>query len=269
MLRSGSYGKLTIQAAYNSSPITIIAESGAAPQFTRIIVKSASNWKLSGLKISASNAATPALDTLYYVSGDSTNGPASDITLENCELSSIPDSSSWTSTEWNSYAANGIEAYGDNIIIRKNTIKNVNFGIQVNGTNCSIQKNVISDFCGDGMRGFGSDLLFEYNTVKNCHNVNDNHCDAFQSWPNPSTPERIVLRGNTILQWDATVRPSWAQELQGFGIFGGPFKDWRIENNVVITSFYHGITLLGGVNCLIVNNSVIDEDPTDDKKSLD
>ena len=37
------------------------------------------------------------------------------------------------------------------------------------------------------------------------------------------------------------------------------FVDWVVENNVIITDHWHGITLSGARNCRIVNNTVIDE----------
>jgi parallel beta-helix repeat protein len=36
------------------------------------------------------------------------------------------------------------------------------------------------------------------------------------------------------------------------------FVDWVVENNVVITDHFHGITLSGARDCRIVNNTVID-----------
>jgi parallel beta-helix repeat protein len=38
--------------------------------------------------------------------------------------------------------------------------------------------------------------------------------------------------------------------------------DWIIENNVVITDHWHGITLLGARNCLVIDNTVLDENNT-------
>ena len=46
--------------------------------------------------------------------------------------------------------------------------------------------------------------------------------------------------------------------LQGLGCFDGFYIDWVIENNLVITDHWHGISLYGAVNCRIVNNTVVD-----------
>ena len=61
---------------------------------------------------------------------------------------------------------------------------------------------------GNGLRGLGNHCTFQYNTVKNCYDVNRNHDDGFQSWsvgPNGiGTGEvvRMVLRGNTIINYE-------------------------------------------------------------------
>jgi len=34
--------------------------------------------------------------------------------------------------------------------------------------------------------------------------------------------------------------------------------DWEIENNLVITDHWHGISLYGAINCKIINNTVVD-----------
>ncbi|MCA8946837.1 MAG: hypothetical protein KDB29_11470, partial [Planctomycetes bacterium] len=64
-------------------------------------------------------------------------------------------------------------------------------------------------------------------------------------------------RGNTIINHENPSHPL-RTTLQGIGCFDGWFEDWVIENNVVITDHWHGITLLGAKNCRIVNNTVID-----------
>ncbi len=45
---------------------------------------------------------------------------------------------------------------------------------------------------------------------------------------------------------------------QGIGCFDGVFLNWVIENNIVMTDHWHGISMYGAVNCRIINNTVID-----------
>ena len=46
--------------------------------------------------------------------------------------------------------------------------------------------------------------------------------------------------------------------MQGIGCFDGFFVGWTVENNVVITDHWHGISFYGMRDSVIVNNSVID-----------
>jgi hypothetical protein len=151
--------------------------------------------------------------------------------------------------------------------IRDNRLLNVNFGISVGAGDSLIAGNLVENFAGDGLRGLGDHCTFEYNTVKNCYKVNANHDDGFQSWS--TGPDGvgsgevvgIVLRGNTIINYEDPNQP-YRGTLQGIGCFDGTFVDWVVENNVVITDHWHGITLLGARNCLVVNNTVLDLNET-------
>jgi parallel beta-helix repeat protein len=40
------------------------------------------------------------------------------------------------------------------------------------------------------------------------------------------------------------------------------FENWVVENNLVITDHWHGISFYGAINCRIVNNTVVDNDLT-------
>ena len=46
--------------------------------------------------------------------------------------------------------------------------------------------------------------------------------------------------------------------LQGIGCFDGFYKNWRVENNLIVVDNWHGITFRGAENVKIVNNTVID-----------
>jgi len=127
-----------------------------------------------------------------------------------------------------------------------------------------VDRNVVENFSGDGMRGLGDYTVFSHNTVMNCYDVNANHDDGFQSWSvgadgtvGTGTVTGVVLRGNTIINYtDPNQKLRGA--MQGIGMFGGTYVNWVIENNVIIVDHWHGITLLGAKGCRVVNNTVID-----------
>ena len=184
--------------------------------------------------------------------------------MEQCRAQSVQDASGWTVEDWNSLACNGIQVDGRNMTVRNCILRNVDFGISVTAADSMIEGNTVENFAGDGMRGLGDNTTFQYNTVKNCYDVNRNHDDGFQSWSRGEDGRvgrgevrGIVLRGNTIINFEDPGQP-YRGTLQGIGCFDGMFVDWVVENNVVITDHFHGITLSGARNCRIVNNTVID-----------
>ena len=260
-LRSGDHGSLKIQGHYNSKAITLTAAKGETPRFTSIQIRSGSHWALRGLHVSPDPDAKKT--TLIDLQSHGWSGPVSDISVEECVLSSTEDSSGWTAEDWNRRACTGIGADGTRVTIRNNRLRNVDTGINVGASHALVEHNVVENFCGDGMRGLGSHSVFQFNTVKNCYDVNDNHDDAFQSW---STKDRkpgggvitdIVLRGNTFINYVDPDQPHRGP-LQGIGCFDGIYDSFVIENNLIVVDHYHGITLLGARNCRIVNNTVID-----------
>ena len=259
VLLDGFHGEFFLRGAYNEYPITIAASVGHRPTLSRIFLSAGANWHFNGLVVSPSQAPNYATNTLAVVESHGWHGPSSNVVIDNCELYSVPDASTWSADDWNTLACSAIQVSGDCMTVIDNTCLNVNFGISVSGNNALVSGNLVENFAGDGLRGLGNDLVFEYNVVKNCYAVNGNHDDGFQSWSINDDPprERVVLRGNTFINYEDPDQP-FRGTLQGIGCFDGPYFDWVIENNLVITDHWHGISLYGAFNCRIVNNTVVD-----------
>jgi MYXO-CTERM domain-containing protein len=267
-LRDGFHGAFEVRGAYNESPIILAAEDGHVPQFSRIQLQSASNWVVRGVHVSPSFAPEYQKRTMIDASGHGYHGPAHDILIEDCTLFSVEDTSEWSAQDWVDKSASGISTGGADITVRNNTLENVQFGISASGDRAMVDGNTIENFSGDGLRGLGDDSTFQYNTVKNCYDVDDNHDDGFQSWSNgpdgvgSGEVTGMTLRGNVIINYEDPDQPHRGP-LQGIGCFDGTFVDWTIENNVIITDHWHGITLLGARNATVVNNTMIDPNDTD------
>ncbi len=265
-LRDGYHGDLVIEHAYNTAPITVAAEPGQTPHVRSLTVQAAQNWIVRGLSISPSYAATNESIDLADISDHNFFGPAWDIELADSDLFSVDDASSWGPDEWVNLASSGIYVGAARISVHDNTLRNVRFGISVDGPDAGIRRNVIDGFSADGLRGLGDRDVFEYNTVKNNKigdPFDDNHDDGFQSWSvgpgGVGTGEvtGVVLRGNLIINAEDPNDPL-RSSMQGIGCFDGFFVDWTVENNVVITDHWHGISFYGMRDSRIVNNSVID-----------
>ncbi len=263
-LRTGYHGRIEVAEYYNADYITIEAQEGHTPRLANIELRSVSKWILRGLTVSPSFAAAFETKALVQFASHSWSGPSFDCRIERSTLYSSWDTSAWTSDDWNTRSCDGISLPGDDMVASDNDLKNVDFGITVTGRRCLVQRNTVENFSGDGMRGLGDYGVFEYNTVKNLYLVNSNHPDGFQSWSvgtdgsvGTGVVTGIVLRANTFINYEDPNQP-FRGSLQGIGCFDGMFADWIVENNVILTDHWHGISLYGAQRCRIVNNTVVD-----------
>jgi nitrous oxidase accessory protein NosD len=267
LLRTGYHGELVIRGAYNAATIRIVPQPGHAPRVGRIRVEAAQNWLIRGLSVSPSHA-TPDLPPGTMVAIESHNwfGPAWDVVVEDCDIFTVDDASGWTADQWINLASSGVSVGGERITIRDNRVRNVRFGISVGGKDARIQFNDVDGFSADGLRGLGDGGRFEYNRIANAHvdgPTDGNHDDGFQSWSvgpggvGTGQVRDVVLRGNLFVNHQNPAHPLRAT-LQGIGCFDGLFVNWVVEDNVVITDHWHGISFYGMRDSRIVNNTVID-----------
>ncbi len=259
-LNSGSYGDLTINNRNLASTVLIRPATGATAVFTHIRIQNSSRWTVIG--VSVKPRYTNGADGTDAVSLD-----GSDLAFEDSVINYVDSVAGWSVADWLARAGNGISIDGTRVTVRGNTITAVDHGINSSATDALVSHNLIANFRGDGIRGLGDRTVYEYNTIKNAYGIDDNHDDGFQSWSygaggvGTGVVKDVVLRGNVIIDFED---PNQFErtELQGIGLFDGMFENWVVENNLVITNHWHGISFYGAINCRIVNNTVIDNDAT-------
>lgn len=266
LLHGGYHGDLSIQHAYNTAPITLAAAPGEAPQVRSLLVRSAQNWIVRSLAISPSFGGHNEQTTIVEVVNHNWFGPTWDVDLADLDIYSIDDASGWGPGEWVDLASSGVEIGGDRVSLSDSRIRNVRVGIAVTGVDAHVQRNLVDGFSADGLRGLGDRGVFEYNRVQNNlidDDFDDNHDDGFQSWSvgpgGVGTGEvvGVVLRGNVFINATDPDNPL-RSSMQGIGCFDGFFTNWTVENNVVVTDHWHGISFYGMRDSRIVNNTVID-----------
>ena len=209
---------------------------------------------------------------LYFVSSLFW-GEGSHVKLNGLTVKTAEDISGWSATDWVERAASGISLRSvEHVEIVNCTIENVRHGtaIEYHSDHSYVVNNVINNYSGDGCRLISNHVLFAYNTITNCYKVDDNHDDAIQSYsrgednsPGTGVLYNDVIRGNLIIGTPDRNNPL-AGNPQGIGCFDGFYDGWIVENNLIITDHYHGISFYGMRNSKIVNNTVIDEIPGND-----
>ncbi len=260
LLRNGNHGFPKINGV-NTGYVTIKAQAGQTPILNRVYVgnvSATSFWKLDGLTIQSINVSTYpiSLITLYP--------STSNIVIENCTIQSTNNTTMYSRNDWRTKTNNGIRAQGNNHIIQNNILKNIAVGLSVEAYGSIISNNTIQYFTIDGIRGLANNCIYQQNTVLDnivVFTYAENHYDGFQSYTccpvGTDTLKNVIIRQNLIINTTDTTR-QWQGPMQGISCFDGFFENWTVENNVVIVDHWHGVTLLGAINCRIINNTCVD-----------
>lgn len=169
----------------------------------------------------------------------------------------------WTKEDWATlWRTNGFRLNGPHAQVIKSRITGVEFGITTTGPHAVVAGNLVQGFSGDGLRGLGNNSRFTGNVVTNCIKTGQNHDDAFQSWaPRNQGPESAVsdltVENNVFWEWTAGPGHPLRCRLQGIALFDGFFKNVSIRNNLIVVNTYHGISIYGGIDSVIANNTVV------------
>lgn len=190
-----------------------------------------------------------------------------DMSFKNSTVS-YGDYSGWTAQDWENNAGRGVFVDGNNAVIENNTLHGVNMGIIVNhyAYNANVLNNTIDGLAGDGGRPLGDYATFEGNIFKNFRNVNGNHDDCIQSFSKTGgvigagSVDGVQIRGNLCIASEDQKDPLYSTP-QGYASFNGEMKDWVIEDNILVSSAYHGIALGDASGTIIRNNTILDDNP--------
>jgi parallel beta-helix repeat protein len=228
--------------------------------------------------------ATNSIGTSYGSNVSFTTGACNTIptvtTPTNTSVTSNLNTASWTRDDWRNRCNNGIHTrakLNSNYIIENNVIKNTAFSLAISSSNTIVRGNTIQYFTNDANRILGSDILYENNKTADIIKVMtvlENHDDLFQGFTTKSggegvdTLKNVIVRKNIFITCTDTTR-TFRGTTQGLGMFDGPFYNWTVENNIVLVDHWHGISFYGGINCKIINNTVLDPYPYTPYNSYD
>lgn len=257
VLLSGYHGSVSINSYCNSDYINVLVPDSEVAVVGSLALKGSSKWRFDGLSVIGEyDDRYPDAFHMVRVTEES-----SFITIDNFSISTAEDLSSWTLSEWSSSASLGVKVLNSSyVVVRGNRVANVSGGIYVDADNIIVQGNTVQYFTADGLQGNGSDLYFVGNFVSDSVEVNDLQGDAFQSWSSgdDAACERVVLSGNIFVSVSDAASP-FPGDFSGINCFDGPYNDWTIENNLIVTAATEGIVIYGASGALVVNNTVLSD----------
>ena len=282
LLMNGDYGDVGI-GVYNtpmpnSDFVTVKAAPGQTPLFSTLYIRSTNKWVFNGIKVQSLWGTNNNKLALVTVTDQGAAFPTSDIILENMQLSTVDDGTSWTKAQWVAQgrlgfrevgaAGNGTngEPYTTCISMTGSKINNVRFGASLFGNKSLFQNNDIGYF-GDDAIDYGANFLtIAHNYIHDNFDIGDgNHEDAMQGQNGPLPAgvafnkfSDILIDGNLVTR-QTDPKLAFPTYLQGIDAFDEEWTNLTVTNNVIITSACWGIGYASLHDGRIINNTVIDD----------
>lgn len=260
-LAPGNYNGRTFSSSPSSKVIVTSQDPNNPAVFTGKITITGSNWHINNIDVRITTSNVGNMIAFEIRGGNNI--------LEN-SLITFGDSTGWTATDWNNRAGFGLQVSGPNNLIKNNLLETVRMGLNTGAGSrgSKLINNTVDGISGDGARALGDYTIFENNLFKNFKKVSGNHDDCIQSWATTNgkvdqaaSVTGVEIRNNICIDTTGSHSDPLYSNPQGYVQFDGYSKDTIIENNVYISSAYHGITRSGGTNTIIRNNTIIDSDP--------
>ncbi len=293
VLMSGYHGNIALNNfMFKDEWLTIRGENGQKPVLSQFKLTGAfKNIYLKDLRVIKSSYdgsdnywETEVLNSsnrgsMIHLESINFHGKGSYVKFNNVHTSTTENTNSWSAKEWLDKSASGFNLRAvEHVEIINSKIENVAMGISVDygSDNFSVINSEVLLFSHDGMRLCANNIKCYDNKIIGCIYVDSElpeyrHHDGIQSYtrgennnPGQGTLENVFIKNNLI-----AMIPKGSNKLhgnlQGIGCFDGFFKNWIVENNVVLTDNYHGIAMYGMLDGKILNNTVIDQLDGNDK----
>ena len=282
MLMNGNYGDIGIgdymQQVVNPSFVTVEAAPGQTPVFSTLYIRSTNKWVFNGVKVQSLLGTNNNKQALVTVTDQGAAHPTSDIILENMQISTVDDATSWTKAQWQAQGRSGFREVGGVgngtngqpsttcISMTGSKIRNVRFGAALFGNKSLFQNNDLGYFGDDGIDYGANFLTIAHNYIHDNFDIADaNHEDAMQGQNGPLPPGVVFNRFSDILiDSNLVIRQTdpklaFPTYLQGIDAFDEDWTNLTVTNNVIATSACWGIGYASLHRSKIINNTVVDD----------
>lgn len=265
-LLPGDHGSPHVQGVHPDAPLILRAVPPTEATVSALRITDTTDLTVDGLQVQPPATPPDGIDPRehFLVVGDATSDR---ITLTNLRVESADSSATWTVADWARLSWSGIDLAGADATVSHSTIHNTHHALLLRGDRAHATTNLIDNFGGDGIRGLASGSTYEWNTVRDAY-IDDyavQHDDAFQAYELEGDlrisdvtlrHNRFVLFADPITEFVRTEHLI-ATLMQGVVITDGYADGWVVEDNLVVNSQAHGITLYGARNSRIQNNTVV------------
>ena len=264
VLREGFHGKISLKDLNPQTKLTFIAYENEVPIFSELEISHSTKLVFEGITVDGSFSNLTRDN--FMVRSDV---HSQILSFNKMKIQSAKDSSTWRKADWYAHSIGGMDMRGQEISITNSLITNVYHAVSLRGNRAYYAHNIIDNFAGDGIRGLGDDSIYEYNTVRDCYidDYNIQHDDGFQAFRTAQDGnykiKNVTLRGNKILLFEDPITDFVRDNnligtlMQGLIITDGHADSWLVENNLIVSAQYHGISLYGATRCRVQNNTVI------------
>lgn len=251
LLQGGNYGTLEVRDLRFAGQVTIASASATTPaHFDNLTVRASENLRFVGVDVGRALAAgepnyvsyATVVDSKSIAFEGSTFRGNMDGNLNNDGIGLGVTNSSFVTVTGSTFTElfrGGTFTFSADLNVAQNTFKN----LAVSGNTFAQVTRLVLD--GNYYGGWGA-----YDGY--------NHPDAVQfmtAGTNAASTD-IVIKNNVILQGGAaTFQGIFVNDETGVM----PYKNVLIQNNLVYTDQYNGISVLGGENVTIVGNSVLSQ----------
>ena len=261
-LMSGNHGNVSLPYnTKNTDFIFIEAGPGQTPILDGLTVYGGDKWVIHGLTIQKRDGGP------YYTLASMYSD---NLIFTNNTLQSQEDVSAWTPANWlKSATYKAMNFSGTCAAITGNVVKNIRFGISINGSKIQLSNNVIDSFADDAIDFTSGDTVISHNRITNHYGLissDTNHNDGIQGWTvaGVALQSNVLIDSNVVLESTGT-HPAIpiiqtggpADNMQGISVFDGIWSNVTVSNNVVSVSDNHGMSMYGMSNLLIAHNTVM------------
>ena len=262
VLMSGDHGSVDFKQYDNDDFISVVAGKGQTPIVRSLHILASSRWLFRGIKFQGVRPEGDKHGPLVGVVSHGWLGPSSDIIFADNSFSTEDNTAGWSPQDWvEKPYATGLATTGARCVtVVNNHFFNLRDALSVSGDHSLVEDNLIEDFGNDGIDVMASDLVIKGNRIRGSHHTpaESLHPDAIQGWTlRGATNRNVVINSNSIVN----LNPPDDNLLQGITIFDGHWDGLKVVNNLVITNAWHGISLFGVDNALVINNTVAPSRP--------